>query len=130
MKKRVIAGLLWFYVTWYAWGVIAYFAGVTDLPGPLLEIVAAALFAGDSFGRVWGGKPLRGPVLGRPNIGSRTRLTSRPAENRPPSGDGGPVFASPRTRARLSDELDRELGVSVVGGVVPPPTSYSAATTG
>ena len=66
MKKCVIAGLLWFYVTWYAWAVIAYFAGVTDLPGPLLGIVAAALIAGDPLGRVWGGKPLRRPVLATP----------------------------------------------------------------
>jgi hypothetical protein len=53
MKKRIFAGLLWFYATWYAWVVIASFLGVTDLVGPILGIVAAFLIAGDPLRRIW-----------------------------------------------------------------------------
>jgi hypothetical protein len=67
MKKRVVAGLLWFYVTWYAWGVLAYFTGITDLLGPVAGLAVAALIAGDPFGRIWGGKPLRRPAVVNPS---------------------------------------------------------------
>ena len=53
MKKRVAAGLLWFYVTWYAWAVIASFVGLTDLVGPVLAALVAALLAGDPMHRIW-----------------------------------------------------------------------------
>ena len=51
MKKRVAAGMLWFYVAWYAWALIANAVGVTDLAGPIIGLVAAALVAGDPLGR-------------------------------------------------------------------------------
>ncbi len=53
MKKRVFAGLLWFYVTWYAWGFIASAFGVSELLGPVLALIVAVLVAGDPFGRIW-----------------------------------------------------------------------------
>ncbi len=56
MKKRVLAGLLWFYVTWYAWSFIAAYAGLTELWGPVLGAAVAMLIAGDPMGRIWGRK--------------------------------------------------------------------------
>ena len=53
MKKRVLAGLLWFYATWYAWSIVASTVGVSDMLGPVLGLIAAALIAGDPLGRIW-----------------------------------------------------------------------------
>jgi hypothetical protein len=53
MKKRIAVALLWFYATWYAWMVLAEFAGLTDLVGPVLGAAAAALMAGDPMHRIW-----------------------------------------------------------------------------
>ncbi len=53
MKKRVIAGVLWFYAAWYAWSVIATVIGVSEAPGPVFGVLAALLLAGDPFGRIW-----------------------------------------------------------------------------
>jgi hypothetical protein len=53
MKKRVLAGVLWFYSTWYAWSVIATLIGVSTAPGPLFGILAAVLLAGDPLRRIW-----------------------------------------------------------------------------
>lgn len=53
MKKRVLAGLLWFYCTWYAWSLVASFTGVSDLAGPIIGLVAAMLFSVDPLGRIW-----------------------------------------------------------------------------
>lgn len=53
MKKRVLAGLLWFYTIWYAWSMIASTLGVSEMLGPVLGLIAAALFAGDPLGRIW-----------------------------------------------------------------------------
>ena len=59
MKKRVLAGLLWFYATWYAWSVIAAFVGAPTLVGPVLGAAIAMLFAGDPSGRIWGARRTR-----------------------------------------------------------------------
>ena len=53
MKKRVLAGLLWFYVAWYAWSMVASTLGVSDMLGPVLGVIAAALIVGDPLGRIW-----------------------------------------------------------------------------
>jgi hypothetical protein len=53
MKKRLLAGILWFYAAWYGWSVVASFVGVADTAGPILGLVAAVLFAGDPLGRIW-----------------------------------------------------------------------------
>jgi len=42
MKKRVLAAVLWTYVTWYACNVLGAFAGLT-LPGALIGLAAGAL---------------------------------------------------------------------------------------
>jgi len=63
MKKRVVAGLLWFYVTWLGWGVLASVTGIPDLLGPVAGLAVAALIAGDPSGRIWGGRTIRGPVV-------------------------------------------------------------------
>jgi hypothetical protein len=65
MKKRVLAGLLWFYATWYAWGLIASTLGVTEMLGPVLGLIAAALFAGDPLGRIWSSTGDRHTVTAR-----------------------------------------------------------------
>jgi hypothetical protein len=58
MKKRILAGLLWFYVTWFAWSFFAAFAGLPELAGPVLGAAVAMLIAGDPLGRIWGGRSL------------------------------------------------------------------------
>jgi hypothetical protein len=53
MKKRALAGVLWFYASWYAWGMVASF---TDLPGAVGPIGGACLglfVALDPLGRLW-----------------------------------------------------------------------------
>ena len=57
MKKRVTAGVLWFFAAWYAWNIMAAIIGVSDAPGPVFGILAALLLAGDPFGRIWTPKP-------------------------------------------------------------------------
>jgi putative effector of murein hydrolase LrgA (UPF0299 family) len=42
MKKRVLAAVLWTYVTWYACNVLGAFAGVA-LPGALFGLAAGAI---------------------------------------------------------------------------------------
>jgi hypothetical protein len=59
MKKRVLAGLLWFYATWYAWNVLAAFLGLPELAGPVVAAAVAMLLAGDPFGRIWSGTRTR-----------------------------------------------------------------------
>lgn len=54
MAKRILAGLLWFYVAWYAWSVVASFVGLSDLWGPVFAAAIAMLIAGDPMGRIWG----------------------------------------------------------------------------
>ena len=53
MKKRVAAAMLWFYVTWYAWAILAQAAGFPVLAGPVLGAAVAALIAGDPMHRIW-----------------------------------------------------------------------------
>jgi hypothetical protein len=53
MKKRVLAGCLWFYASWYGWAILAEFTGLPEVVGPILGVAAAVLFAGDPLGRIW-----------------------------------------------------------------------------
>jgi hypothetical protein len=53
MKKRVLAGVLWFFAVAYAWNFVASFLGVSEAPGILLGALAALLFAIDPAGRIW-----------------------------------------------------------------------------
>jgi hypothetical protein len=62
MKKRIFAGLLWFYVTWFAWAYVAAFFGLTELAGPILGAAVAMFIAGDPLGRIWGGRSFSGFV--------------------------------------------------------------------
>ena len=63
MKKRVLVGLLWFYATWYAWSIVAAFAGLSELWGPVLGAAVAVFVAGDPLGRIWGRRPAGRPVV-------------------------------------------------------------------
>ena len=62
MKKRVLAGLLWFYVTWCAWSFLPASAGLPELAGPVLGAAVAMFIAGDPFGRIWGGRSVSRPM--------------------------------------------------------------------
>ena len=53
MKKRVLAGVLWFFAVAYAWNLIALVAGLPEQPGYLLGFLAAYLFATDPAHAVW-----------------------------------------------------------------------------
>ncbi|HEX5826855.1 MAG TPA: hypothetical protein VFY23_04990 [Candidatus Limnocylindrales bacterium] len=53
MKKRVLAGILWFFAAWYGWCIFASFAGLSDVAGPLLGLAAGLLFAVDPLNRIW-----------------------------------------------------------------------------
>jgi membrane associated rhomboid family serine protease len=68
MKKRVLAGVLWFFATWYAWNVLASFAGVTDLAGPVVGLAAGLLFAVDPLGRIWTASKPRATQADAPGI--------------------------------------------------------------
>jgi hypothetical protein len=73
MKKRVLAVFLWFYAGWYAGAILAAFAGVSELIGPIIGAAAAALFVGDPRGIIWG---RRARIPARPTAPA----TSRPVE--------------------------------------------------
>jgi len=53
MTKRIAAAVLWFLAGWYLGSFIAVMTGLSDLLGPLVGMIGAALFAGDPFGRIW-----------------------------------------------------------------------------
>lgn len=53
MHRRTLAGLLWFFVAWYAWSFVVAAVGVPELIGPVLGILAAALIVGDPLDRIW-----------------------------------------------------------------------------
>ena len=53
MKKRVLAGVLWFFAVAYAWNLIALALGLPEGPGYALGIIAAFLFAADPARIVW-----------------------------------------------------------------------------
>jgi hypothetical protein len=53
MKKRVVAGVLWFFAVAYAWNLIALALGVPEVSGYGLGVIAALLFAADPAGVVW-----------------------------------------------------------------------------
>ena len=63
MKKRVLAGLIWFYAAWYAWSFVAEVSGLSELWGPVLGAAVAMFVAGDPLGRIWGGGSVRRPVV-------------------------------------------------------------------
>ena len=63
MKKRVVSGLLWFYVTWYAWSFVAAYAGLPEIWGLVLGAAVAMLIAGDPMSRIWGGTSKARPTL-------------------------------------------------------------------
>ena len=53
MLKRMIALVVWLYVTWVAWNFVAYMTGLSTLPGPLIAAVLSALIAADPTHRIW-----------------------------------------------------------------------------
>jgi hypothetical protein len=53
MKKRVLAGVLWFYVTWTAWSFLAAFLGLPGILGPIFGAVVAVLIVRDPLDRIW-----------------------------------------------------------------------------
>jgi len=51
--KRLVATCLWFYAFWYLGSMIAAFAGVPDLLGPLLGLAAGGVVGIDPRRRIW-----------------------------------------------------------------------------
>ena len=62
MKKRVFAGLLWFYATWYAVSLFNMVTTVPDLLGPTIGLVLGVLIAWDPMNRIWTRFPAREPA--------------------------------------------------------------------
>ena len=58
MKKRTLAALLWFYAAWYSGAMVAHFAGISEVFGPILGAAAAAIVAGDPRHLIWDRRPL------------------------------------------------------------------------
>ena len=53
MIKRLGMTLIWFYAGWYAGAMAAFFGDFTPLIGPVVGVVAAAFYIGDTRG-MWG----------------------------------------------------------------------------
>lgn len=53
MKKRLLAGILWFYAGWYAWAMVASLVHLPDVLGPLVGLVTAAFVVVDPLRFVW-----------------------------------------------------------------------------
>ncbi len=63
MKKRILAGLLWFYVAWGVWSFFAAMLGLPALAGPVVGAAVAMFIAGDPMGRIWGGRSSSRPAI-------------------------------------------------------------------
>ena len=63
MKKRVAAGAVWLYVTWYAWSVLANATGLPDFLGPFLGLAVAAFVWIDPTNRIWQAPPAAAPRI-------------------------------------------------------------------
>jgi hypothetical protein len=74
MVKRVVAALLWFYITWVLWNVVAYATGVSIFFGPVLGFAAAAVIAGDPFKVIW--KPSESVASARRRTLARSASTA------------------------------------------------------
>ena len=53
MKKRLLAAALWFYVSWYAWSLIAAWLTLPDVLGPLVALAIAGFVGLDPLHRIW-----------------------------------------------------------------------------
>lgn len=70
--KRVLAAILWFYAGWVVGAFVAMLGGFNDLIGPLVGVVAAALFASDPLYLIWG------PRVSTERVNSRLESISGP----------------------------------------------------
>ena len=57
MTKRVLSALLWFFVTWYAWNVVAWMAGFPGVVGPALGLAVGLFVAIDPMHMIWARRP-------------------------------------------------------------------------
>jgi hypothetical protein len=53
MKKRALAGVLWFLAAAYMWNLVATIGGVSTAPAVLVGAVAAIVVWGDPLHRIW-----------------------------------------------------------------------------
>jgi hypothetical protein len=53
MKKRLVAGSLWFYAGWYAGVMLADLAGTSAMIGPLAGLAVAGLIVADPRRVIW-----------------------------------------------------------------------------
>jgi hypothetical protein len=68
MLKRVLAGLLWFYVTWYAWSVLAFATGLPDQLGVVVGATLGILVAADPARRIWSARQPRNKTITAPKL--------------------------------------------------------------
>jgi hypothetical protein len=53
MKKRALAGILWFYGVWYAGAMIAETLGLSPVLGPILATAVASIVVLDPRRIIW-----------------------------------------------------------------------------
>ncbi len=53
MKKRILAGALWFYALWYLGVTLAFHFSTPQILGPLVGLVVGTLVAVDPGNRFW-----------------------------------------------------------------------------
>ena len=68
MKKRVFAGMLWFYATWYAVSLMSLVTTVPDLLGPTLGLALGVFVAWDPMNRIWSRFPARQATAATPSV--------------------------------------------------------------
>jgi hypothetical protein len=61
MIKRLGMSLIWFYAGWYAGAMAAFFGGFSPMIGPVIGVLAAAFYIGDTRG-MWGTRRAKAAV--------------------------------------------------------------------
>ena len=113
MIKRLGMSLIWFYAGWYAGAMAAFFGGFTPLVGPLVGVLAAAFYIGDTRG-MWGVRRRRRtpprprrrtpcPARSTVNAGRGSR---GPAHDRPAQGSSADSAGSHTVNDAPSPPLD------------------------
>jgi hypothetical protein len=63
MTKRVLAGILWVYATWYAWSLYAGLADINVLWGPVIALSVVAFIAALRVRQAWAESSITAPRL-------------------------------------------------------------------
>jgi hypothetical protein len=57
MKKRIAAGVLWFYAGWVAGAMIAFVLGISPMLAPIVAAAATGLVVSDPRRLIWTDAP-------------------------------------------------------------------------